>query len=194
MPKKILDLKTYIDSKTVRLENGCHVWTGLRNATNYGRIKVRQVDHLVHRVIFALSLGKDVTEVRGLVMHSCDNPPCINPDHLSEGTLGDNLLDAYSKGRARSPVAGRHGNDNFNRKLSQSDVDRIRLLFVAGYNNTEIAPMFGVHHATISLIRVGKTWSQSGESIGLARQLPFEAGRDVKASEEHALVSPPITS
>ena len=80
-------------------ESGCWIWNGRRDRDNYGLIDdLRGVPVAVHRVAY----GKWVQAVPDgkLLMHSCDNPPCINPAHLSIGTQLDNLGDMSEKGRA----------------------------------------------------------------------------------------------
>lgn len=94
------------------------------------------------------------------ICHTCDNPPCCNPKHLFEGTKIDNQRDCMAKGRRTMPEA--IGEKNLNAKLTQVDVDRIKEMIVDGSYNTEIAQIFGVHHATISNIRRGKSWKTNG--------------------------------
>lgn len=79
----------------------CWPWTGEVNNQGYGRLCI-YVDgarrrHLVHR--FALTLAGEVLHPGSVVMHSCDNPPCVNPAHLSVGSQLDNMRDAKVKGR-----------------------------------------------------------------------------------------------
>jgi hypothetical protein len=57
----------------------------------------RQQTEYAHRVAYVLYKG-DITQGR-VVMHSCDNTSCVNPDHLSLGTQGDNIRDCVEKGR-----------------------------------------------------------------------------------------------
>jgi HNH endonuclease len=73
--------------------NGCRLWTGRRNESGYGYSKHR----LAHRVSYEISYGP-IPE--GLcVLHECDNPPCINPEHLFLGTRPENTIDCVKKGR-----------------------------------------------------------------------------------------------
>ena len=82
------------------LVNGeCHEWQRKRNKSNYGLFKYENQWSLAHRVSYILSRG-DIPE--GLfVCHSCDNPPCVNPDHLWLGTHQDNMDDMVKKGRSK---------------------------------------------------------------------------------------------
>jgi len=78
----------------------CWPWTGATNAEGYGTVRVGPVIVGAHVLAFETFTGKRVKPGR-LVRHSCDNPPCINPRHLVEGTHGDNLTDQYFRNRRR---------------------------------------------------------------------------------------------
>lgn len=54
----------------------------------------------VHRVVYALTIGVDHSELDGMVCHTCDNPPCCNPAHLYLGTAQTNVQDMIDRGRA----------------------------------------------------------------------------------------------
>lgn len=85
-------------------ESGCWEWGGLRDPDNYGKVSVTggRVQMLAHRAAYEVWVGP--IPDGAVVMHKCDNPPCINPDHLSTGTQLDNIQDMVTKGRGR----GRH--------------------------------------------------------------------------------------
>lgn len=92
-------------SHTKPADNGCIVWTGCiqsrngRTAGGYGQCQYG----LTHRVAWMLRFG---AIPRGLcVCHKCDNPPCVNPDHLRLGTIADNQREMRLKGRAVNPLA-----------------------------------------------------------------------------------------
>jgi len=89
-------------------DGGCHVWQGSTNKGGYGVIHVAGFTVLAHRVMHALSTGDTSTEV---VMHTCDNPRCCNPQHLRSGTYQDNVDDMHNKGRHRSGNCGHHLKD-----------------------------------------------------------------------------------
>ena len=85
-----------------------------------------------------------------VVMHKCNNPPCVRVSHLRLGTQKENVNDSITKGRWMSParIAGNVGK----RKLTDDDLVQIRELYNAGETQMAIAAMFGVHNAHVSRI------------------------------------------
>lgn len=140
--------------------NDCWDWKGAVNGNGYGNFRMPEYGRMnfsAHRVAFAITHGTWPDE--GLVVrHKCDRPLCVNPNHLETGTHQDNMKDMVIRGRHN------HGRDqageaNGASKLSAVQVEKIRWLIDQSYTNTAIAKMYGVHHATISLIRRGKSWA-----------------------------------
>ena len=85
-----------------KMPQGCWVWTGSKSSRGYGWFKDNRVvpskNVNVHRIAWELWRGPIP---RGyLICHKCDNPPCINPDHLFAGTAADNTRDSWQKGRS----------------------------------------------------------------------------------------------
>lgn len=92
-----------VEAKPRKLLGACIEYVGTRNADGYGVLPTPvHGSRLAHRAALADALGRPVD---GLALHRCDNPPCINPAHLYEGTQQDNVADAVARGRARG---GRH--------------------------------------------------------------------------------------
>jgi hypothetical protein len=96
----------YLLSKTIKQPNGCLEWQGTKNKQGYGLVATRYGDgritkkphnYKVHRVMWEIHHGKIPDGL--VVCHHCDNPSCINIDHLFLGTLIDNYQDCYNKGR-----------------------------------------------------------------------------------------------
>ncbi len=80
--------------------DGCWPWLGRRNRAGYGRLSVSRRSLAAHRVSYAIHNGRDPGEL--FVCHACDNPSCVNPNHLWLGTVLDNNRDSYAKGRSRN--------------------------------------------------------------------------------------------
>lgn len=139
----------------IKKVGACQEWQGCLNRDGYGKVNIRRLGATTyaHRISYRHYLG-EVQE--GLhVCHTCDNPKCVNPDHLFLGTAQDNMSDMINKDR--HVIVDQRGERNGHSKLTKEDVLKIKEL-LSIYNNKEIASMFNVTHSTISCIRVGKTW------------------------------------
>lgn len=91
------DYLAYWRSKCVTDSNGCWVWQGSKNWKGYGQVLFRGVRWVIHRFMYAAYIGPIPPGM--FVCHTCDNPPCCNPDHLWLGTHADNQKDMVRKGR-----------------------------------------------------------------------------------------------
>lgn len=90
------------------------------------------------------------------VLHSCDMPCCVNPDHLWLGTQADNMKDCAKKGRIVSPLAYRSGETNLNAKINLAAVLEIR----SGLSPAESMRKFGISKAHVSRIKAGTSWRE----------------------------------
>jgi len=124
--------------------DACWVWTGYhRPPWGYG-ILPRNI--LAHRASYFLHFEELPPEIK--VCHTCDNPPCVNPAHLFEGTLADNNKDKTAKGRNVAP-AGEH---NGMTRISTADVLAIRELAATDVTYAEVARRFGTTPVQVSRI------------------------------------------
>lgn len=81
--------------------SGCWEWQKSRNARQYGVFCTNGTRFMAHRWSYAFHIGPVPSGY--FVCHKCDNPPCVNPEHLFVGTHQDNMNDAKSKGRMSVP-------------------------------------------------------------------------------------------
>jgi hypothetical protein len=131
----------------------CWIWTGAKDPAGYGRFTPgngMSGTRFAHRMSWVLATGQDP----GLqhVLHRCDNPPCVRPDHLFLGDDKTNHADMATKKRAA------WGERHHWAKLSESDVRAIRELLRQGHQQRTIAERFNVHQVTISDIRHRRSW------------------------------------
>lgn len=129
----------------------CWEWIGAKNAQGYGVLRVGESARLAHRIAYVAAYGPIAQWM--CVLHRCDNPSCVRPDHLFVGTLADNNADMDAKGRRRS--GPRRGSANHNAKLTEADAFTIRASKAAG---VELARKYGVSQTIISAVRLGRTW------------------------------------
>lgn len=130
--------------------DACWIWNGYKNQRGYGYIKVIGKFIQTHRMSWVMHYG-DIPE--GLcVLHKCDNPSCVRPDHLFIGTFHDNTLDAMKKGRICK------GEQVGISKLKEWQVLKIRSLYLEGISITNIAKRFAMSRAETSKIIHRNVW------------------------------------
>jgi hypothetical protein len=138
---------------------GCWEWQGHTNAGGYGTQTVgSRKDNsrktvLAHRLFYSLWYGE--FDPKLCVLHKCDNPKCVYPEHLFLGTRMDNHTDMARKGRRVNHLGEKNGRS----KLSDHDVRKIRLSLIVGEKQSDIARAYKVHQTLISAIKRGKIWS-----------------------------------
>jgi hypothetical protein len=91
-------VEPYITPETATTPWGCWIWTGAAHERGYGRIRWRGRIRSTHRVAFEV-FYKEVPPDDKLVLHTCDEARCINPDHLYLGTQRDNMQDRIARNR-----------------------------------------------------------------------------------------------
>ena len=137
--------------------SGCHEWTGPKDRRGYGLIRVGRRRMFAHRAVFERANGS----LPDCVCHRCDNPSCINPEHLFGGTHADNMRDASNKGRFRIPHLGVRGEAHPRAKLTSALAAEIRAAHVPGkhgHGAPALAKQFGVSVATVTRVISGKAW------------------------------------
>lgn len=136
-------------SKVKKVESGCWEWQGCKNKKGYGMFRYEGSTRLAHRVSFILH-NRDIKEDL-LILHSCDNPCCVNPAHLSEGTGFDNQQQASLRNRYN-----RKGTNSIFSKITDEDV---RIIRESKRSSRDICKDYNLTKASILNIRSGKTWS-----------------------------------
>lgn len=148
---KKVDIKQRIENRTFYSPDGCWYWLGYTNNRGYGLISANGKPNLTHRVNYELLKGKIPTGM--LACHHCDNPMCINPDHIFIGTTHDNMQDKVRKGRSSNNL----GYNNPNAIVTANQVLEIRSL-KATKTYKEIAKIYGIsHHYAWNLVN-RKSW------------------------------------
>ena len=137
----------------VNQTDGCWLWTGATTYYGYGSIDIDGRPYRAHRLSWELHNGSIPEGLN--VLHTCDNPPCVRPDHLWLGTHAENMRDRDFKGRLVPPPI-RRGEDANAAKLTAEQVLAIR-------EDTRslrlIAADYDVSRSAISLIRRRKNWA-----------------------------------
>lgn len=134
------------------MHENCIEWTGAKSGDGYGTVSVDGKQKAAHRVAWENANGPIPS---GLwVLHKCDNPLCVNPDHLFIGTAKDNTQDCIRKGRRNTQRGSRLPQS----KLDEETVRRIKQLR-GTKRQSQIAREFGVSDASVSLIMSGKNWA-----------------------------------
>ena len=143
-------------------EDECWPWLGYSNG-KYGRTEINDKSYYAHRVIFDLvnpgiinlNAPKN-TDEHGFIMHSCDNPICCNPKHLSIGTHADNMADKVAKGRQKffpSDTGPRC-------KLTMEQARQARQLRKDGISVINLAKQFGISLPSMKTLLAGKSYKE----------------------------------
>ena len=145
----------------------CWIWIGAINRAGYGQVYVPRFRNIrmAHRVAWELTYGE--REDGAIGCHSCDNPPCVNPDHITWATHSENMADRHQKGRdakgqthwiVKSPHLIKRGEASKMSKITQNDAEAMRELSAQGWTGRAIAAHYNLGRSTVSRILRGTTW------------------------------------
>lgn len=130
----------------------CWVWRAGVSSSGYGAFHVGDRTLAAHRVAYQIHTGVS-RPPSTLVLHQCDNPLCVNPAHLREGTHQDNARDKVSQGRqARGARNGRA-------KVGVTDVLSIRRRHVLGESISRLSREYAISRRTVRMILTRETWT-----------------------------------
>lgn len=165
MPRKYPDIKTRLMTNVAVDDAGCWNRTTSIDRKGYTKISHNGRSRWAHRVSW-IAFRSEIPE--GMkVLHKCDNPKCINPDHLFLGTQAENMRDMQEKDRRHMPKGENHhfarmpeciprGERHHRTKFDNELVLRIR---ADPRGSTTIARELGVHRTTIIAIRARRRWA-----------------------------------
>lgn len=164
----------------------CWIWNAcIQKGGGYGLFAMEGKLQLTHRLSWKMHNGPIP---KGLfVLHHCDNPPCVRPDHLFLGTQKDNMRDKVEKGReARGDRHGMRtrpdrvprGERNGCAKTTDEEVVEMRERYAAGeISQPQLARQYGLTQATVNDILTGKRWQHVGGAITKRGRKSLNAGQ-----------------
>jgi hypothetical protein len=133
------------------LESPCWIWTQSKIGNGYGQASFDGRQRYAHHLSYETFVSPIPDQL--WVLHHCDNPPCINPDHLYPGTAADNTADMIARGRRRCKCSP---------KLTEADVLAIREMAANGQRISKIAKQFRVYRGTVRGIVQGTSRGDVG--------------------------------
>lgn len=140
-------------------QNACWPWTKAVNKSGYGSVWIDKKSRTASRVAYELTFGsipKNGSYHGHVVMHSCDNRICCNPNHLSLGSQKQNNADRDQKGRVKRRCKGV---ENHHSRFTENDVFEIRKQLKSGKSLASVASIFGCSKSAIAHINRGRVWN-----------------------------------
>jgi hypothetical protein len=137
-------------TKYVESDTGCHNWIGCKDKLGHARFKIDGKWRSAHRVAYQLFTGK--TELEKLVIRTCGNYLCVNPEHLTEGTQKESA--EYRKSAGVVPTGVKH----WNAKLTDEDITEIRKRLKRGERQCRVMLDYGIGDSQISRIANKVHW------------------------------------
>ncbi len=145
--------KELIEKRIKVMPSGCWEWQGTVLDRGYGQIRINYKRYPAHRISMHIYRNFDLSSDL-FICHRCDNPPCVNPDHLFPGTHAENCKDSVAKGRWVNNQGSRHGMA----KIDEDDVLLIRTLRELNWPNRSIGEVFEITQSCVSAITLNRSW------------------------------------
>jgi hypothetical protein len=133
--------------------SGCWLWFWSQTSMGYGNLTYRKKSYYAHRCSFE-EMNGDGSSVGYQVRHRCDNPSCVNPDHLIKGSPVENYADAKGRGRLNVAFGERSGKAVLTTEL----VIAMRSQAASGLSIKEISELFDANRNTVESCLIGGTW------------------------------------
>jgi hypothetical protein len=130
----------------------CWIWKGGKNRRGYGKFQLGYKTLVASR--YSYEIYKGAIKEGMLICHTCDNPSCVNPEHLWQGTGSDNIKDSFNKCRSK----GFKGETNSQAKLTEKNVLEIRELFKNNHKVKDIACNYNITKNYCRAICMRTTW------------------------------------
>jgi len=129
--------------------NDCWEWRGYTNINGYGIVRSGGKNYMTHRLSFEFENGYIDPDL--YILHSCDNPPCVNPAHLRQGTHAENMNDMVIRGRTNAP----RGINHYASTITDTHVRAIRK---DQRPCSLVAKEYGVSASIVNGIRTMQKW------------------------------------
>jgi hypothetical protein len=143
-------------SKIIISKDGCWEWQGARSAKDYGVVSYNKTIYFSHRLFYKLFKGELISGYQ--ICHHCDNPCCVNPDHLFIGTNKDNVQDCIRKGRRSQSFEKKH--IAHNASLTKEEAEKI--VTFAALNplatSTQISEKFKISKQLAKDVKRGRSY------------------------------------
>jgi DNA-binding XRE family transcriptional regulator len=154
-----IEISRFHSNVNKKNEDECWNWTGYKQKSGHGQLRMRQQNFYAHRIAYIITNGQYNENL--CVCHKCDNPACCNPKHLFLGTMSDNMKDKVIKNRQSkgTEVSG---------ILTEQEVLEIKRIYADG-NTTQtlLGRKYGVTQSTIGRIISGHRWGHLSAPSGL---------------------------
>lgn len=148
----LTDLERFWEKVEIVGVDDCWEWQGHKNPRGYGHFSIKHQMVKAHRYSWTIQNGEIPAGM--VICHRCDNPPCVNPNHLFMATQEDNVHDMENKGRRVTVV--KHGEESTNAKLNKALVIEMRQKYETGkYSFRELGIIYGIHKSTAHSIVKG---------------------------------------